>query len=434
VEWASRVRHAGTLDRVGTVEAFGDATRSGEWRAVRLSVSDDTIVDADAEGLERPLRGLTLLEASRVGGEPLAVEALAAALGPVFHARPGSGRVVVAMSGGVDSAVALHRAGPNAIGVTLRLWQDPAAADGDRACCSPTAVTAARSTCHALGLPHVTLDLREEFLDAVVDPFVDGYRDGTTPNPCVRCNGAFRFDALLAFAERAGAESLWTGHYARIVERDGQSLLGRAVDREKDQTYMLATVEPRILRLVRFPLGEQTKTETRAEAARAGLPAATRAESQEACFLGGDDYRAFLERRGLRQEPGDVVDLEGEVLGRHDGYWRFTPGQRRGLGISSVRPLYVLRTERDSNTVVVAPREAGAVRTVRVEGRLYAEARRGEAKLRYQSPAVSAAVVATATGFLLELDEPAEAVAPGQVAVVYDEDVVVGAGVIRHAT
>src|SRR5918995_5364963 len=209
-------------------ESYGDATRGGEWAAVRITVDGERIVGADAPGVAGPLEGLTLLEAAAIAGESLAVEALAAALGPVIAARPAKGRVAVAMSGGVDSAVALLRAGENAVGVTLRLWQDPAGPSAERACCSPEAVAAARATCHALGLPHVTLDLRDEFKSAVVDPFAAGYAAGDTPNPCTRCNGAFRFDALLAFAERAGADSLWTGHYARIVERDGRLLVGRA--------------------------------------------------------------------------------------------------------------------------------------------------------------------------------------------------------------
>ena len=418
---------------MGTVEVFGDATRDGEWASVRLAVEGERVVDADADGLERPLAGLTLLEAAAVTGDSLAVEALASALGRVFRAAPAPGRVAVAMSGGVDSAVALLRASPDAVGVTLRLWQDPAAPDGERACCSPSAVAAARSTCHALGLPHVTLDLREEFLDAVVDPFVAAYEEGRTPNPCIRCNGAFRFRELLEFAERAGAESLSTGHYARIVERDGRFLVARAVDTEKDQSYMLATVDPTILGRVRFPLGEQTKGETRAEAARAGLAAAVRPESQEACFLGGDDYRSFLERRGLRSAAGDVVDEDGRTLGSHEGYWRFTAGQRRGLGIASSRPLYVLRTDPGANRVVVGSHDATAVSSVRVEGRLYAPVERAEAKLRYRSPAVPAAVSASDGGFALELEEPAHAVAPGQAAVLYDDGVVVGAGVITDA-
>src|SRR3954468_20199582 len=208
------------------VEAVGDASRDGRWALVRLAVEGDRIVSAEAEGLDRPLRGLTLLEAAAVGGDELAVDALANALGGVFRAAPAPGRVAVAMSGGVDSAVALLRAGSDAVGVTLRLWIDPAAPDSERACCSPEAVIAARETCHSRGLPHVTLDLRDEFRRAVVAPFIRGYAPGQTPNPCIRCNGSFRFAELLAFAERAGASQLATGHYARIVERDGARLLG----------------------------------------------------------------------------------------------------------------------------------------------------------------------------------------------------------------
>ena len=418
---------------MATVDVLGDATRGDEWAVVRLGVRGERIVSADAVGLDRDLTGLTLLEAAAVGGEPLAVEALAAALGQVFVASPEPGRRLVAMSGGVDSAVALLRALPNAIGVTLRLWQDPSAPHAERACCSPAAVAAARSTCHALGVPHVTLDLREEFRESVVQPFVESYAAGETPNPCVRCNGAFRFDALLDFAERAGAETLWTGHYARIVERGGLLLVARGADAGKDQSYMLATLDPATLARVRFPLGEQTKEETRAEAAGAGLAAAHRAESQEACFLGGGDYRGFLERQGLTATSGEVLGEDGTRLGRHDGYWRFTPGQRRGLRIASSRPLYVLRTDRASNTVVVGPREALAVRTVEAHGRLYLPVRRAEAKLRHRSAAVPVTVEAASGGFRLELHEAALGVAPGQVAVVYEDDAVVGAGVIERA-
>jgi tRNA-specific 2-thiouridylase len=416
-----------------SAEAFGDATRGDAWAAVRLTVDGDTIVAADAPGLDRSLVGSTLLEAAAVSGEPLAVEALAVALGQVFRATPETGRVAVAMSGGVDSAVALLRAGQRALGVTLRLWQDPAAPDVERACCSPAAVAAARATCHALGVPHVTLDLREEFKGAIVDPFVDGYAAGETPNPCIRCNGAFRFDELVAFAKRAGASELWTGHYARIVERGGVRLVGRASDDTKDQSYMLAAVDPALLEIVRFPLGGQTKDETRAEAAAHGLAAARRAESQEACFLGGDDYRSFLERQGLDGAAGEIVDDEGRALGRHDGFWRFTPGQRRGLRLSGGRPLYVLGTNASANTVTVGPRDRLAASTVRARGRLHLPVSEGHVKLRYRSVPVPATVTSTEDGFALELDEPAYGVARGQYAVVYDGDAVVGAGAITDA-
>jgi tRNA-uridine 2-sulfurtransferase len=415
------------------LELLGDSARGEDWAVARLRVDGDQIVDADVDGLDADLKGLTLLEAAAVGGETLPVDALANALGPAVAARPSKERVAVAMSGGVDSAVSLLRAGPEAVGVTLRLWLDPAGPDSDRACCSPSAVIAARETCHGLGLPHVTLDLREEFRRAVVTPFVRGYARGETPNPCIRCNGGFRFAELLAFRRRVGAARLSTGHYARIVERDGKLLLARAADPVKDQSYMLARLDPRHLRHIWFPLGDQVKSETRAEAARAGLAVAQRADSQEACFLAGDDYRPFLERQGLVQETGPIVDEDGATLGSHAGFWRFTPGQRRGLGVSAATPLYALRTDARTNTVVAGPREALARTRVSARGRLYSPVTRVTAKLRYRSPAVGAEVHQTASGFRLALDEPAYGVARGQAAVLYDGDVVVGSGLVTSA-
>ena len=412
------------------IEVVGDSSREGEFALVRLTVEGDRIVQADAKGLKRPLTGMTLLEAAAVPGETLAADALANALGQVFRAVPDPGRVAVAMSGGVDSAVALLRAGPQAIGVTVRLWIDPAAPDSERACCSPEAVIAARETCHTLGLPHVTLDLREEFRRAVVAPFIRGYARGETPNPCIRCNGSFRFAELLAFAKRAGASRLATGHYARIVEHRGRLLLARARDPEKDQSYMLARLDPRLLDRIWFPLGEQTKEETRAEAARAGLSAARRTESQEACFLGGGDYREFVTRHGVDEAEGEIVDEQGRHLGNHDGFWRYTPGQRRGLRVSAAEPLYVLRTDPGANTVVVGPHESLAIETISARGRLYVPVKRAEVKWRYRSPAVPAAVDETEHGFRLMLDAPAYGVATGQAVVLYEENVVVGAGLL----
>src|SRR4051794_18873412 len=374
------------------IESFGDSTRNGEWSAVRLLVDGDRIVEADAAGLERALPGLTLLEAAAVGGETLAVDALANAIGPVFRAPPDPGRTAVAMSGGVDSAVALLRAGPEAIGVTLRLWVDPEGSETDKACCSPASVIAARETCHALGLSHVTLDLREGFRRAVVEPFVRGYARGETPNPCTRCNGSFRFAELLAFTRRAGAARLATGHYARIREHRGRLLLVRAADARKDQSYMLARLDPARLDRIWFPLGDQTKTETRAQAAEAGLAAAERAESQEACFLAGDDYRLFLERRGLPVTRGPIVDEQGAVVGEHRGHWRFTPGQRRGLAVVAERPLYAIRTHADTNTVVAGPREALARTAISARGRIHVPVVRADVKVRYRSDPVGAQV------------------------------------------
>ncbi len=415
------------------MEVCGDSARGEEYAAVRLVVEGQLIVEADAPGLERELNGLTLLEAAAVPGTTLAADALANALAEVFTAPPIAGRVAVAMSGGVDSAVSLLRALPDAIGVTLRLWADPAGRSGERVCCSPEAVLAARRLCHELGVPHITLDRREVFRKEVVAPFVEGYAAGRTPNPCTRCNGVFRFEELAGFAERAGADVLWTGHYARVIERDGVRLVARGHDRHKDQSYMLATVPPELLSRIGFPLGEQSKDETRFEARRAGLAAAGRLESQEACFLAGDDYRAFLGRHGVGDEPGEIVDEAGDVLGRHAGVWRFTPGQRRGIGVAAPQPLYALRTDPLTRTLVVGPRRSLEARTVVVEGELYLPASRVDAQLRYRSGPVGATVEPIEGGFQLQLDEPVEAVAPGQVAALYVDGAIVGAGTIIRA-
>src|SRR4051794_18578002 len=312
------------------------------------------------------------------------------------------------MSGGVDSAVALLRAGPGAVGVTLRLWIDPAAPDSERACCSPSSVRAARSACHALDVPHVSLDLREGFRRAVVEEFVGAHRRGLTPNPCVRCNGSFRFDALIGFADRIGAPRLATGHYARVVHRDGRALVARGADPSKDQSYMLAAVSAEILARVWFPLGEQLKTATREEARDAGLAAAGRAESQEVCFVGGGDHRDFLERHGGAGPAGEIVTPSGTVIGHHDGVHRFTAGQRRGLGVGGGPALYVLRTDPAGGGVVAGGHDELGVHRVPVSrGELFVPVERACVRLRYRGARVEARVVPSAGGFDLELDEPA---------------------------
>ena len=427
---------------MATSELIGNAARGDDLAWIAIAVDRGRIVSARGEGvgateLCEAVRGLSPLEAAAVPGNALALDALHDALAPAVRARPDPARVVVAMSGGVDSAVALveaRAAGREPIGVTLRLWTDPAGPNGERACCSPAAVVAARETCHDLGLPHVTLDLRERFRKAVVAPFVAGYAAGRTPNPCVRCNGSFRFDELLAFTRRVGAARLATGHYARVREHRGRLLLARAADTAKDQSYMLARLDPRHLGRLWFPLGEWTKDETRARARAAGLEAAARAESQEACFLAGGDYREFLARHGVVAGEGPIVDGSGRELGRHAGFWRFTPGQRKGLGVSADVPLYAVETRAATNTVVVGPREALARTSVAVgAGQLFVPVERVQAKLRYRCPAAPARVEASRRGFRLSLEEPAYGVAPGQVAVLYEDDAVVGAGLISAA-
>ena len=423
-------------------QVAGNAARDGDLACIELEVDRRRIVAARGAGagmraLCEEVTGLSTLEAASVPGEPLAVDALHDALGPEVCSPPDPARVAVAMSGGVDSAVTLLRvreAGHEPVGVTLRLWTDPAGPDTDRACCSPAAVIAARETCHGLGLPHVTLDLRDAFRRAVVRPFVAGYARGETPNPCIRCNGGFRFAELLAFTRRIGASRLATGHYAQIVSHRGRTLLARGADPEKDQSYMLARLDPRRLERVWFPLGEQGKAETRAEARASRLAAAERPESQEACFLAGADYRDFLTRHGLGANPGPIRDERGKELGRHDGFWRFTPGQRRGLGVAAGTPVYALRTDSRLNTVVVGPRESLARTVVTARsGRLFVPVARADVKLRYRSPAAPGSVEARASGFRVSLDDPVYGVAAGQAAVLYEDDVVVGAGLIASA-
>ena len=351
---------------------------------MRLAVDGDRIVDADAPGMARPLAGLTLLEAAAVPGETLAADALANALAQVFRADPDPDRIAVAMSGGVDSAVALLRAGPKAIGVTLRLWLDPAGPDSERACCSPEAVIAARETCHALGLPHVTLDLREEFRRAVVDPFVASLRPRRDAEPVRPLQ---RRVPVRGAARRSPSAPARPGSGRATTRESSSATAGGCSPAQPTRRRISRTCSPRSIPRCSTGSssrsGEQTKAETRSEAGAAGLEVAERRESQEACFLAGDDYRAFLERRGLEPPDGAIVDEDGVELGRHDGVWRYTPGQRRGIGVAAAEPLYALRSDAATNTLVVGPRGSLACSTVEVRGVLYApvERRRGQAAL-----------------------------------------------------
>lgn len=369
----------------------------------------------------------------------VALDALHAALGSMAErtlalvAAPG--RVAVAMSGGVDSAVALLRErarSGDVVGLTLRLWIDERAPDAERACCSPAAVLRARESCHALGLPHVTLDGREAFRRAVVVPFVAGYARGETPNPCTTCNGSYRLAALVAVAERLGAREVATGHYARLVERGGRTFIARGADEAKDQSYMLARVPPELLARLRLPLGAATKAAVRAEAAAAGLSAATARESQDVCFLGGGALDDFLAREGVQLRAGSIRDEDGHEVGRHAGVAAYTPGQRRGLGVAAATKLYVLRSDTARNELVVGPRSRLACREVLVrEAWLEQGTARVHAKLRGRSPVVAARVERVPQGLRLRLDEPVYGVAAGQTAALYDDHgCVIGAGVI----
>jgi tRNA-specific 2-thiouridylase len=466
-------RHAGAAGGA----ACGDLVR------VAVRVAGDTVVEAgfDAEGcgaaraagsaVVELVEGRPFLEVARttpddvaaaLGGlippkrhaAVLAADALHRALGAAakdaggFHASeavqargvglaPNPRRTLVAMSGGVDSAAAAQLAldaGDDVVAVTLELWSDPAT-DGERSCCSPQAVTGARALAHRMGIPHVTLDLRERFRAEVVDRFLDGYAAGVTPNPCVRCNGEVRFDAMLELAETLGAARLATGHYARVARDADGPLIRAAVDPRKDQSYMLAKLDPALLDRVSFPLGGLTKDAVRALARDAGLPVADKRESQDLCFVAGLGGRAFLRRHGgpkLRR-PGEIVDRDGRVLGRHEGQHEFTVGQRRGLGVPSPEPLYVLRKDAATNRVTVGPREALATTAVRLDdARLHRPADQvSRVRLRYHSePIPCRAIGQTGDEIELELERPAQAVAPGQLACLMRDDCVVGEGTI----
>ena len=353
--------------------------------------------------------------------------------------RPSTNRVAVAMSGGVDSAVAALLAreeGAEVVGITVKLWADPAT-DGTKACCSPEAVLGARGLAHQLGIPHFTLDLEEDFRRRVVDRFIGGYTEGSTPNPCILCNGEVRLGAMIDLAERVGADCLLTGHYARIVEDTDGPLLAAGADKAKDQSYMLAALPPELLDRLGFPLTELTKTEVREIAARHGLAVARKAESQDLCFLAGQGKRGFLRRHGgLREREGTIVDSSGRTLGRHRGHHDFTVGQRRGIGVSAPEALYVLATDASTNTVTVGTRSELEKRSVRVrDAVLHRDASAVDAvKLRYRSRALPATVSAAGKGRHPSLDvnlgEAFAGVAPGQTAVLMAGDRIVGHGTI----
>ncbi|MGH2982334.1 MAG: tRNA 2-thiouridine(34) synthase MnmA, partial [Solirubrobacterales bacterium] len=347
--------------------------------------------------------------------------------------------VLVAMSGGVDSATAAlleRERGADVVAVTLKLWADRRT-DGERSCCSPEAVVSARDLAHSLGLPHLTLDLEQRFRAEVVDRFVAGYAAGRTPNPCVLCNGEVRIEAMIDLALRLGATRLVTGHYARIVDDGEGPLLAAAADPAKDQSYMLGALAPRLLERLRFPLAELEKPAVRAIAARHGLSVARRPESQDLCFLAGRGKRSFLrDHGGLEDRSGALVDARGRTLARHRGHHHFTIGQRRGIGVAGPEPLYVLATDAAANTVTVGT--ADELRTPRVAVRDVTLHRPGgrvdRVRLRYRSRPVPCAPPGFGRGrhqrLELELSEPAGAAAPGQLATLMCGETIVGHGTI----
>src|SRR4051794_18735711 len=356
--------------------ACGDLVRvsvavdGGHVRAAGADASGCGAALAAASAVAALVDGRPVLEAARVSADTIAAElggltpgkrhaaelaadALHRALGAAVRADGAAasvpGRTLVAMSGGVDSAVAalLCRGDGEAVAVTLELWASPEN-DAERSCCSASAVRFARDLAHGMGLPHFTLDLREEFRAGVVEPWLRDHAEGLTPNPCIRCNGSVRLDAMLDFADRVGAGRLATGHYARLTD---EGLLRCAADPAKDQVYMLAALPADSLRRMRFPLGALNKPEVRVPAERAGLRGAQRPDSRDLCFLAGTGRREFLARHsGMRERPGRIIDRAGRTLGRHRGHTDFTVGQRRGVGGGGGEALLFLLSAAQKNT------------------------------------------------------------------------------------
>jgi len=437
------LRVAGGRVSAAGFEASGCGATTAAGSAVVTLVEGAPVLDAARVGAHAISAELGGLSPGKFHAADLAADALHRALGVAVRERaavePDPRRTLVAMSGGVDSAVAallVAREGRDAAAVTLELWADEAN-DGEASCCSAHAVRVARSLAHRMGMPHFTLDLRAEFRAGVVDPFLADHAEGLTPNPCVRCNGHVRLDAMLEFADRLGAAALATGHYARHTP-DG--LLRAAAEPAKDQAYMLAAVAPTTLARLAFPLGELTKPQVRALAAEADLPVASKPESQDLCFLAGTGKAAFLARHGaLRERPGDIVDAGGAVLGRHGGHHNFTVGQRKGIRVAAPEPLYVLATDAADNRVTVGPRAALAAHGVTVRGaRLHrAGAEVDAVKLRYRSRPLACRVAGDPgpgahRRLELELLDPIDGAAPGQTAALLRGDVVVGYGTIAH--
>src|SRR4051812_9156353 len=411
-------------------DASGCAAARAAGSATVELVANTPVLDAARITPQAIAEELGGLSPERMHAAHLAADALHRALGQSEpQLEPDPNRILVAMSGGVDSAVAAQRAideGHDVAAVTLELWADPRT-DGTRSCCSPQAVVHARALAHRMGLPHVTLDVRDAFGREVVDDYVREHEAGRTPNPCVRCNGHVRFDAMLDLAAKLGASKLATGHYARITRDAHGPLLSVAADPAKDQTYMLARLRPDELERLWFPLGHLTKPEVREIARAADLPVAEKPESQDLCFLAGTDLDQFITRR----DAGDIVDEAGNTLARHDGQHRFTVGQRKGIGVAGPEPLYVVG--KHGNEVVVGPKRSLATTSVSVSGAMLLRdgAEVDSVKLRYRSkPAPCTVAHDPPSGrhrtLTLELEEPAHGVAPGQTACLMRGDAVIG--------
>jgi tRNA-specific 2-thiouridylase len=350
-------------------------------------------------------------------------------------------RVVVGMSGGVDSsatAALLLEQGYDVIGITLKLWPQDCVSRAEDKCCGPQAVTDARAVCHKLGIPYYLVDESAEFQRQVIQYFADEYKAGRTPNPCVMCNQNLKFGRLIDRANQLGAQFIATGHFARVEpSAEGtRTLLKRGRDPRKDQSYFLFSLRQDQLARAMFPLGEKTKDDTREVARHCQLKTAEKAESMEICFVPDNDYGGFLQQANLVQKHrGDIVDLQGRVLGQHDGIEFYTIGQRKGLGISSPRPLYVIELDAGQNRIVVGDDNAldcdefAADRCNWIAFEAPPPEIEATVKIRYNHPGTPAIITPLPHGrAAVKLKQAQRAITPGQAAVFYQEDLVLGGG------
>jgi tRNA-uridine 2-sulfurtransferase len=349
-------------------------------------------------------------------------------------------KVIVAMSGGVDSSVAaalLKEQGYEVMGMMLRLWSEPGKEDSNR-CCTPDSMAQARRVAAKLDIPFYVIDAKEVFHNTVVQYFLDGYARGETPNPCLVCNRQIRWTFLLDHALALGANFMATGHYVRIQKAEGSYQLLRAVDKNKDQSYVLHVLNQEKLARALFPVGDYPKPEIRAIAEKYGLPTATRKDSQDLCFLAGEDYRNFLQRNAAEiLRPGKILTSEGRSIGEHNGLANYTIGQRKGLGIASHVPLYVLGKNAGSNTLIVGTQEELGSRELIardvswLSGETPAKPFHADVKIRYTAKE-AAALVTPINGNQVQVrfDAPQRDSTAGQAAVFYQGDVLIGGGII----
>lgn len=344
--------------------------------------------------------------------------------------------VIIGMSGGVDSsasAALLKKQGYRVVGVTMKMWNEEQAEVG---CCSFSAIDDAKKVADKLGIEHYVLDYENEFDNKVVKYFINEYKSGRTPNPCTLCNKHIKFSGLLKLADQLGVDYIATGHYARIEEKDGRFLLMRADDRKKDQTYFLYNMTQEQLKRTVFPLYGITKEETRQIAGEIGLDVAQKADSQDICFIPDGDYIKFITRRDGNMPEGNFVDTEDNILGRHKGIMNYTIGQRKGLGIALNRPMYVVNINPENNTVVLGPDGtqlkdslcAHSINMIAFDS--ITKPFECTAKIRYNSPDVPCTVYPYEDGFRVIFKQPQKSVTPGQMVVLYDNNTVIGGGII----